>query len=82
MRYYKVIFNEYILAVGTGNGGEEITETEYNEIHSVIQNRPAQDGYGYRLKTDLTWEQYELPVEEDPELTEEEALDILLGGAV
>jgi hypothetical protein len=82
MRYYKVIVNEYILAVGTGNGGEEISETEYNKILSVIQNRPTQDGYGYRLKTDLTWEQYELPVEEDPELTEEEALDILLGGAV
>lgn len=81
MRYYKVISNEYILAIGTGNGGEEITKAEYNEILSVIQSRPN-NGYGYRLKTDLTWERYELPIEEDPELTEEETLDILLGGAV
>ena len=69
MRYYKVIFNEYILAVGTGNGGEEISETEYNEILSVIQTKPTpHSGFGYHLKTDLTWELYELPaIEEDPE---------------
>ena len=79
MRYYKIVDGEYLKAIGTGCGGEEITETEYNEILSVIQTKPN-DGYGYRLKTDLTWEQYELPIEEDPELTEAEALDIILGG--
>ena len=81
MRYYKVISDGYILAIGTGNGGEEITETEYSEILSIIQSRPN-DGFGYRLKTDLTWERYELPAVEDEELTGEEAFEILLGGAV
>ena len=64
--------------------GEEITETEYNEILSMLRSRPeAPEGYAYRLTKDLVWEQYELPPEEnDPELSEAEMLEILLGGAV
>ena len=81
MRYYKQIDSDYILAIGTGYGGEEITETEYNQIMSVIQSR-ATDNKGYKLKTDLTWEEYELPeiVEsDDDELSDGETLNILLG---
>lgn len=61
--------------------GEEITENEYNEILSVINNRPiAPDGYGYRLCEDLTWELYELPVVEiSDEITNEEAYNIIMG---
>lgn len=84
MRYYKTISDGYILSIGTGAGGEEITEAEYNTIMSVIRSRPAAaDGYGYRLKTDLSWELYELPVpdvDSDPDLTAEEALEIIVGG--
>lgn len=63
--------------------GKEITETEYNEILSMLHSRPtAPDGFAYRLTENLEWELYELPTEEaDPELTEAEALDIILGGA-
>lgn len=71
MSYYKVTSNDYILAIGTGNVGEKITESEYNEILSVIHSAPYKDGYGYRLKTDLSWEEYEMPV---PEPVEEEAI--------
>lgn len=85
MRYYKQTDNNCIIAIGTGAGGTEITEAEYNEIMTVIQNRPQADGKGYRLKTDLTWEEYDLPPEPEPsdedELSDAEALDILLGGA-
>ena len=84
MRYYKIVNGDYLLAVGTGNGGEEITEAEYDNIMDVIRSGPtAPEGYGYRLKSDLTCELCELPVtaeETDPELTAEEALDIILGG--
>lgn len=84
MRYYKIVDGDYLLAVGTGNGGEEITEAEYSNIVDMIRSGPtAQEGYGYRLKSDLTWELYELPVtaeETDPELTAEEAIDIIVGG--
>lgn len=65
--------------------GTEITEAEYNKILSIIRNKPtATDGYDYRLTDALEWELYEAPAteEEDEELTDEQALEILLGGAV
>lgn len=83
MRFYKQTSNHYIIAVGTGAGGTEIAETEYNAILAVIRNRPAADGKGYRLKTDLTWETYDLPPEPAPsdadELSDAEALNVILG---
>ena len=85
MRYYKSTENRYILAIGTGAGGTEITESEYNDIMAIIQSCPAAEGKGYRLKTDLTWEEYDLPPEPEPsdedELSDAEALNILLGGS-
>lgn len=82
MRYYKIIDNGYLVQIGTGFGGEEITAEEYHAIAEVISTVPtAPDGYSYRLKADLTWELYELPVVEE-ELSAEEALAIILGGEV
>ena len=85
MRYCKTISDGYIRAIGTGAGvGEDITEAEYNTIMSLIHDKPeAPAGYGYHLRTDLTFELYALPAVEDidPELTGEEALDIILGGS-
>lgn len=66
MRYYKMIIDGYLIAVGNGSGGEEITEAEYNNLLEVIRNKPsAESGYDYRLKADLTWELYELPIVEE-----------------
>ena len=85
MKYYKQISDNYIVAIGTGHDGIEITEAEYTEIMSIIQNCPQTAGKGYHLKTDLTWEEYDLPPAPEPsdddELTPEETLSILLGGA-
>ena len=68
MRYYKIIEDGYLTAIGTGNGGIEITEEEYNSLLEHIRNCPtAEEGYGYRLKEDLTWELYELPIIDDSE---------------
>ena len=82
-RYYKQTDDVYILAVGVGVGGMEISAAEYSEILSIIQNRPSADGKGYRLKTDLTWEAYDLPPEPEPsdadELSDAEALNVILG---
>ena len=61
MRYYKSYDESYIATIGTGFGGTEITKTEYDEIMAVIQSRPNGEGKGYRLRTDLTWEEYDLP---------------------
>lgn len=83
MRYYKLTSNNYIIAISTGAGGVEITEDEYNSIMDVIRNRPASEGKGYRLKTDLTWEEYDLPPEPEPsdedELSDAEALNVIMG---
>lgn len=84
MRYFVQYGKKnHIIAIGTGAGGTEITETEYNEIMSIIQNRPAAEGKGYRLKADLTWEEYDLPPEPEPsdedELSDAEALNVIMG---
>lgn len=86
MRYYKQLSGDYVIAAGAGPGGAEISETEYNDILAIIRSCPTPpDGKGYRLKTNLAWEEYDLPPEPEPsdedELSEAEALDILLGGA-
>ena len=68
MRYYKVIEDGCVLSIGTGAGGAEIPKEEYESILSVIRNRPVvETGFAYRLKTDLTWELYELPPVEEVE---------------
>lgn len=86
VRHYKQLSDNYILAIGTGPGNTEITKTEYNEIMSIIQSRPVADGKGYRLKDDLTWEEYDLPPEPEPsdddEISDDEALSIIMGGAL
>lgn len=82
--YTKFVSNGYIVCVGTGGMGTKITEAEYTNILSVIRNKPAgTDTTDYRLKEDLTWEAFEMdpPDPEDDEITTEEAMAIILGGA-
>lgn len=80
MRYFKTVIDGYINSISTGCGGVEITKDEYDTIKAVIRSVPeSPDGYDYALKEDLTWELYDLTVVED-ELTDEEALAIILGG--
>ena len=84
MRYYKMIIDSYLVAIGNGSGGTEITADEYAELLNIIRTKPvASEGYDYRLKADLTWELYELPPMpiEDEEISDTEALNIITGGA-
>mgnify|MGYP003291968469 FL=1 len=85
MGFYKATKDGYILGVGQCKGNGNITETEYNEISCIIRNMPTPpDGYQYRLTDGLEWELREIPVvsPDDEELTDSEALVILLGGAL
>ena len=66
MRYYKVIENDVLKRIGIGYGGEEISETEYNALYDEIVEAAANAE----------------PEEPAEELTAEEALQIILGGAV
>ena len=83
MKYFKNVEDHFLVSVSTGAGMEEITQEEYRHILSVVRSSPeAGEGFTYRLKTDLTWELVELPPEDDdPELSDADALDIILGGA-
>jgi hypothetical protein len=78
--YYKIITDGYIIVVGTGNGGISITKEEYDFLISHIHNRPeAEEGYGYRLKEDLTWELYELPIVPEEEISSDELMTMIEG---
>ena len=73
-----------IQVVGIGQGGKEITKIEYDRIIALVGNcSDAPKGFSYRLKDDLTWELVELPPEDmDPDVSDSEALEIILGGGV
>lgn len=81
-KYFKNIDGEYLASISTGSGAEEITQEEYEHILSVVRSCPAPEpGYGYKLRTDLTWELVALPPEpEDPEISDDEAFNIIIGG--
>ena len=98
MRYYAQ-YNESgtLLAIGTGYGGVEITEAEYNRLLSEIREKAAlvNQLYGGDIALDAVpaeWqEEIQRRVDEriaaegeadEQELSAEEALDIILGGEV
>lgn len=78
--YYKITKDSYITVIGTGNGGTPITDEEYENIRSILRNRPtAESGYEYRLKEDLTWELVESPAVDpvDDEISGYELLSMI-----
>lgn len=97
MRYYAQYDETgKLLAIGAGPGGTEITESEYNAILSEIREKAAMVDklYNGEITTDdvpTDWrEEIQRRVEEriaaeeaaeEQDISAEEALDILLGGA-
>lgn len=81
MTWFKTTQNGYILSISTGLGQQEISQAQYEELLACLMARPAApQGKGYRLKEDLTWEVYDLPVCVGQEISNREAMEILLGG--
>ena len=97
MRYY-VQYNENdtLVAIGTGLGGTEITEAEYNAILSEIREKASLVNQLYNGEITIDevpadWqEEIQRRVDEriaaegsaeEQDISAEEALDILLGGA-
>ena len=96
-RYYAQYNNSgKLLAVGTGSGGTEITEAEYNALLSEIREKAALVNklYSGEILIDevpADWqEEIQRRVDEriaaegtaeEQDIPAEEALDILLGGA-
>ena len=97
MRYYAQ-YNDTgkLIAIGTGNGGTEITEAEYNALLSEIREKAdlVNKLYGREITIDevpADWqEEIQRRVDEriaaegtaeEQDIPAEEALNILLGGA-
>ena len=81
MHYYVLIQNGYLVSLGTSNmqsenaGSVEVTEVEYNEWLSLINNKPtAPNGYEYWITENGEYELHETePMPEpDGELTIDE----------
>ena len=63
-----IIEDGYIIAIGKYVAGEDITDEYAAQIMQALSTAPApEDGYGYRLKEDLTWEQYIIPPVPEPD---------------
>lgn len=96
MRYYKRVSDESLLAIGTGYGGTEITESEYNALLSEIREKAALVNklYNGEITIDAVPVDWQDEIQrrvderiaaegsaEEQDISAEEALEILLGGA-
>lgn len=84
-RYFKIIQDNYIIAIGNDDfNGETITEEEYNYLKSIIDNKSPETGtHYYKLRADtLEYEAIEraeqiiLP-QEEPRFTLDEAAALI-----
>ena len=98
MRYYAQ-YNDSgkLVAIGTGYGGEEITEAEYNELLAMIREKAAlvDKLYNGEITIDDVPTEWKEEIRrrvnervaaegilEEQELSAEETLDIIFGGEV
>lgn len=97
MRYFSIYTNQgAVAAIGTGPGGVEITEAEYNALLAEIREKAALVDKLYSGEITIAdvpteWqEEIQRRVDErraaegsaeEQDISAEEALDILLGGA-
>ena len=97
MRYYvQYNANGKLTAIGTGPGGTEITEAEYNALLSEIREKAAlvDKLYSGEITIDVVPVEWQEEIQhrvderiaaegtaEEQDISAEEALDILLGGA-
>lgn len=73
----------YIVCIGDGQGGTEISDERYHAIISAFNSKPqSTETTDYKLRVDLTWEAYAIPEpqpEPEPDIDDSEAISILLG---
>ena len=83
MKYYELNVNGYIISVGDSRCGTEITAERYAAVLDALRIKPPRtETTDYRLRVDLTWEEYPVdPPDPDPEIDDAELLNILMGGA-
>ena len=95
MKYFAQYENGILTAIGTGLGGVEITETEYNALLSEIREKAdlVNKLYSGEITIDAVPAEWQEEIQrrvneriaaegtaEEQDISAEEALDILLGG--
>ena len=96
MRFFKILQNYSVTAIGTGPGGTEITEAEYNALLAEIREKAALVNklYNGEITIDEVPADWQEEIQrrvneriaaegtaEEQDIPAEEALNILLGGA-
>ena len=96
MRYYALYSDNKLIAIGTGYGGTEISEAEYNALLSEIREKAdlVDKLYSGEITIDAVPADWQEEIQrrvderiaaegtaEEQDIPAEEALDILLGGA-
>lgn len=97
LRYFAIYNGEKLSAIGTGFGGVEITETEYNALLQEIREKAALVDKLYNGEITLAdvpaeWQEEierrgneriaENGAAEEQDISDGEALDIILGGEI
>lgn len=97
MRYYAQYYDNKLIAIGTGLGGTEITEAEYNALLAEIREKAALVNklYSGEITIDAVPVDWQDEIQrrvderiaaegtaEEQDISAEEALDIILGGGV
>ena len=97
MRYYALYSDNKLIAIGTGYGGTEISEAEYNALLSEIREKAdlVDKLYSGEITIDEVPAEWQEEIQcrvderiaaegtaEEQDIPAEEALDILLGGAI
>ena len=95
MKYFAQYENSILTAIGTGNGGVEITEAEYNALLSEIHEKASLVNrlYNGEITIDDVPTEWQEEIQrrvneriaaegaaEEQDLSAEEALNIILGG--
>lgn len=95
MRYYAQYSDNKLIAIGTGYGGTEITEAEYNALLAEIREKAAlvDKLYSGEITLDAVPAEWQEEIQrrvderiaaegaaEEQDISAEEALDIILGG--
>ena len=96
MKYFAQYENAILIAIGTGHGDVEITEAEYNALLSEIREKAAlvDKLYSGEITIDAVPTEWQEEIQrrvderisaegsaEEQDISAEEALNILLGGA-
>ena len=96
MRYYVQYSDNKLISIGTGPGGTEITEAEYNRLLSEIREKAALVNklYSGEITIEDVPEEWQEEIQrrvderiqadgeaENQPISAEEAMDIILGGA-